>query len=171
MSGRRVLLAVVACLALVRPLLAGAAEAARWIGEDPAPPSDPEAKSVLGQVVKNKVLPKNTVRFRRRFELPSGRIAKAEARVCGLGFYELWVNGEAVDPMRRLAPNWTNPHDRVMCDAYNHGGDCPRKSSSISPCLSDAFAGRARSPRRDSRRRACETRSSGALLRRLLKCA
>lgn len=116
------MLAAVACLVLVLPLVAGAAEAARWIGEDPAPPSDPAAKSVLGQVVKNKVLPKNTVRFRRRFELPSGQIAKAEARVCGLGFYELWVNGEAADPMRRLAPNWTNPHDRVMCDAYDLTG-------------------------------------------------
>lgn len=74
---------------------------------------------MLGRKVDKAVLPKNTVWFRRVFQLPEGRIASAEVRACGLGLYELWVNGQAVDPLRRLAPNWSNPEDRVLFDTYD----------------------------------------------------
>ena len=110
---------VVGLALLAVGLLTSVAEGACWIGEDPEPQFDRAAQNLVGRAVKKQILPKNTVRFRRAFDLPTGQIVSAQARVCGLGFYELWANGSPADPMRRLAPNWSNPDDRVLFDVYD----------------------------------------------------
>lgn len=51
-------------------------------------------------------------RLRKIFDLPTGEIASARVRVCGLGLYELWVNGARADETRVLSPGWSNPNHR-----------------------------------------------------------
>ena len=93
---------------------------ARWIGEDPAPDYDRRAVNLLGyRNSTTNSLAKNTVRLRRLFSLERGRIVSAEARVCGLGHYQLWVNGNPVDEDRVLAPGWSRPEHRILFDRYD----------------------------------------------------
>ena len=54
--------------------------------------------------------------FRRRFTLT--RRQTAEITVCGLGFYELYINGEKITK-GRLAPYISNPDDVVYYDKYD----------------------------------------------------
>lgn len=54
--------------------------------------------------------------FRRRFTL--SRRQSAEVTVCGLGFYELYINGEKITK-GRLAPYISNPDDVVYYDKYD----------------------------------------------------
>ena len=55
--------------------------------------------------------------FRRSFKL-SAKPDKAEILICGLGFYDLFVNGEKVTK-GYLAPYISNPDDIVYYDNYN----------------------------------------------------
>ena len=63
-------------------------------------------------------LPKRCPRFRKTFALGPGPISRAEVRVSGMGFYELWVNGRKADPLRVLAPGVTGG-GRVLADCYD----------------------------------------------------
>ncbi len=58
-------------------------------------------------------------RLRKIFDLPTGEIASARVRVCGLGLYELWVNGARADETRVLSPGWSNPNRQVLFDCYD----------------------------------------------------
>ena len=115
----------------------------RWIGEDPAPAYNPAQTGLLGLREKAEPpLPKNTVRFRRIFDLPAGTIVSAEAKVCGLGFYELWANGRPVDPDRLLAPGWSRPEHRLLYDRYDltqalRAGEANALGLWVSPGYSD----------------------------------
>ena len=55
--------------------------------------------------------------FRRSFKL-SAKPDKAEILICGLGFYDLFVNGEKVTK-GYLAPYISNPDDIIYYDNYN----------------------------------------------------
>ena len=54
--------------------------------------------------------------FRKKFHFTQGK--KAEIRICGLGFYELYVNGINVTK-GRLAPYITNPDEALYYDDYD----------------------------------------------------
>ncbi len=59
----------------------------------------------------------NAPAFRRSFHLPS-RPELAEILICGLGFYELFVNGERITK-GLLAPYISNPDDYTVFDKYD----------------------------------------------------
>ena len=65
------------------------------------------------------VLPKNASRLRCTFALKDKPVRHAVASVCGLGFYELWLNGRKADPTRVLAPGWTSPERASLFDTYD----------------------------------------------------
>ena len=65
------------------------------------------------------ILPKNAPRVRRTFALKDKPVRHAYASVCGLGFYELWLNGRKADPSRVLAPGWTDPGRAALFDTYD----------------------------------------------------
>lgn len=54
--------------------------------------------------------------FRKRFHFTKGKTA--EIRICGLGFYELYINGVNVTK-GRLAPYITNPDEALYYDDYD----------------------------------------------------
>lgn len=54
--------------------------------------------------------------FRKKFLFNKGK--KAEIRICGLGFYELYINGVNVTK-GRLAPYITNPDEALYYDDYD----------------------------------------------------
>ena len=54
--------------------------------------------------------------FRKKFHFNKGK--KAEIRICGLGFYELYINGTNVTK-GRLAPYITNPDQALYYDDYD----------------------------------------------------
>lgn len=57
--------------------------------------------------------------LRRSFE--AGEVKEASATVCGLGFYELFLNGERITK-GRLAPYISNPDDILYYDRYDLTG-------------------------------------------------
>lgn len=97
--------------------LAGGFGDAVWIGENPQSAFEDRSAGLLGERCAE-VLPKDCPRFRRIFALPAKTVKSAEICVCGLGFYELWLNGAKADPRRILAPGWSDPHHRVLFDVY-----------------------------------------------------
>ena len=58
----------------------------------------------------------NAPYFRKRFTFTKGKNAKI--RICGLGFYELYINGKNVTK-GRLAPYITNPDESLYYDDYD----------------------------------------------------
>jgi alpha-L-rhamnosidase len=58
----------------------------------------------------------NAPYFRRVFTFKKGKEAKI--RICGLGFYELYINGENVTK-GRLAPYISNPDEALYYDDYD----------------------------------------------------
>ena len=65
------------------------------------------------------ILPKSCPRLRRTFALADKPIASAIASACGMGFYELWLNGRKADPTRVLAPGMTQPSRALLFDTYD----------------------------------------------------
>ncbi len=66
-----------------------------------------------------KTIPKNCPRLRKNFALADKPIASAVASACGLGFYELWINGAKADPNRVLAPAMASPSRAALFDTYD----------------------------------------------------
>ncbi len=64
------------------------------------------------------ILPKTAPRLRKTFVLASKPIRQAIASACGLGFYELWINGAKADPTRVLAPGMTTGR-ATLFDTYD----------------------------------------------------
>ena len=64
-------------------------------------------------------IPKNCPRLRKTFPLADKPVASAVASACGLGFYELWVNGAKADPSRVLAPAMASPDRAALFDTYD----------------------------------------------------
>lgn len=91
---------------------------AKWIGESPTPAGVHGTWLQLGAKV-SESLPKNAIIVRKNFALRKTAVRRGTAYVCGLGFYELRLNGAAVDPSRILAPGWSDPRQRVLYDEYD----------------------------------------------------
>lgn len=102
---------------------------AKWIGESGETNfawrlKDAElALGVTGvkghRLVLTRPLPKDCLRFRKVFPLAGKPIVKATVAVTGLGFYELWLNGRKVDPLRILSPAMTDPEIGAYYDTYD----------------------------------------------------
>ena len=58
----------------------------------------------------------NAPYFRKKFAIAKGKTAKI--RICGLGFYELYINGENITK-GRLAPYISNPDEVLFYDDYD----------------------------------------------------
>lgn len=67
------------------------------------------------------ILPKRTVRARRKFRLERPP-RQAEVVVSSPCFYELWLDGEKVDPPRVMAPSKCADPDRALEDRYDLTG-------------------------------------------------
>lgn len=148
------------CVATLAAVLVGSLFAddftgARWIGH----PDEPEtawrradaekARGVKGaeghKLLLDRPLPKNCLRLRKRFTLPKKAIRKASVAVTGMGFYELWLNGQKVDPTRVLAPAMAAPDRGVFYDVYEVGKLLSADGANalgiwLSPGYSDEFS-------------------------------
>jgi len=60
----------------------------------------------------------NMNQLRKEFPI-SGSIVQATAFISGIGYYELYVNGENVDPTRKLDPGWTTYEARVLYSTFD----------------------------------------------------
>lgn len=49
----------------------------------------------------------------------TSRIRSATAFVSGIGYYEMYLNGESVDPSRKLDPGWTSYQKRTLFASYD----------------------------------------------------
>ena len=71
-----------------------------------------------GSLLHPGAIPKNAPRLRKSFALKGTPIRSAIASACGLGFYELWINGAKADPTRVLAPGMTSG-STALFDTYD----------------------------------------------------
>jgi len=75
--------------------------------------------------------------LRRDFEL-SQMPPKAKLTICGLGFYELWINGEKIT-RGMLSPTISNPDKLVYYDAYDALPFLKQGENVIGLCLGNGF--------------------------------
>jgi alpha-L-rhamnosidase len=62
----------------------------------------------------------NMNELRKEFIVPNTNpIVSAIVYVTGIGYYELYVNGEKVDPSRKLDPGWTSYKMRVLLASFD----------------------------------------------------
>ncbi|CAF4113656.1 unnamed protein product [Rotaria sordida] len=62
----------------------------------------------------------NMNELRKEFMVPnSSPIKSAIAYICGLGYYEFYVNGNKVDPSRKLDPGWTSYEQRTLVASFD----------------------------------------------------
>jgi alpha-L-rhamnosidase len=62
----------------------------------------------------------NMNELRKEFIVPNtSPIVSAIVYVTGIGYYELYVNGERVDPSRKLDPGWTSYKMRVLLASFD----------------------------------------------------
>ena len=62
----------------------------------------------------------NMNELRKEFTVPStSPITSAIVYISGIGYYELYVNGERVDPSRKLDPGWTAYEIRTLLVSYD----------------------------------------------------
>lgn len=58
--------------------------------------------------------------LRKEFNVPNtSPIRTATVFICGVGYYELYLNGESVDPSRKLDPGWTTYEKRTLFVDYD----------------------------------------------------
>ena len=58
--------------------------------------------------------------LRKEFNASStSAIRTAIAFISGVGYYELYVNGQSVDPSRKLDPGWTTYEKRTLFVSYD----------------------------------------------------
>jgi alpha-L-rhamnosidase len=58
--------------------------------------------------------------LRKEFSIPNASpIRTATAFISGIGYYELYINGESVDPSRKLDPGWTTYEKRTLMVSYD----------------------------------------------------
>lgn len=71
--------------------------------------------------------------FRKTFEL-AGAISRARLLICGLGYYELWLNGRQVGD-RYMDPAWTDFNRRVCYVAHDVAQYLRQGTNAIGVCL------------------------------------
>lgn len=58
--------------------------------------------------------------LRKEFNVPNASpIQSATVMISGLGYYELYLNGQSVDPSRKLDPGWTTYEKRTLFASYD----------------------------------------------------
>ena len=58
--------------------------------------------------------------LRKEFTVPNtSPVKSAFAYISGLGYYEFYLNGNKVDPSRKLDPGWTTYELRTLLVAYD----------------------------------------------------
>jgi alpha-L-rhamnosidase len=58
--------------------------------------------------------------LRKEFNIPNASpIRTATVFITGLGYYELYINGQSVDPSRKLDPGWTTYEKRTLFASYD----------------------------------------------------
>jgi alpha-L-rhamnosidase len=58
--------------------------------------------------------------LRKEFNVPNtSPIRTATVFICGLGYYELYLNGQSVDDSRKLDPGWTTYEKRTLFVSYD----------------------------------------------------
>jgi alpha-L-rhamnosidase len=58
--------------------------------------------------------------LRKEFTVPNtSPIVSAIVYITGIGYYELYVNGERVDPSRKLDPGWTDYKIRTLIVSFD----------------------------------------------------
>ena len=58
--------------------------------------------------------------LRKEFNIPNtSPIKTATVFICGLGYYELYLNGQSVDDSRKLDPGWTTYEKRTLFASYD----------------------------------------------------
>ena len=122
-------LVILVVLVLLVPLGASAQDyfgGAKWIGAITRQDARiPEGRTYTGGVLKETkalwaqvdTLSRRSIVLRRSFR-PWKAIKKAELRICGLGFYELTINGEKVGSSE-LAPHWSDYDKTVFFNVYD----------------------------------------------------
>ena len=101
--------------------------------------------SLHGKSVLNRTpLPKNCPRFRKTFALQAKPIREAYASVIGMGFYELYLNGERIGDRREAAPysnfNSFLHFDTLEVTGQLHSGVPNTIGLWLSPGYSDDFS-------------------------------
>ncbi|NMC37181.1 MAG: family 78 glycoside hydrolase catalytic domain [Bacteroidales bacterium] len=93
---------------------------ARWISNETIPDSLILVPGVHGNGdnLGNKALKRTTVPYFRKEFTISNKISGAYAFICGLGHYELYVNGKRIGD-RFLSPGWTNYDKTCLYNAYD----------------------------------------------------
>lgn len=58
--------------------------------------------------------------LRKEFTIPNTSPVKAAiVYICGIGYYELYLNGKKVDPSRKLDPGWTSYEVRTLVASFD----------------------------------------------------
>ena len=84
-------------------------------------------------------LPEDSVRLRKEFVLPDKPVRRATVSVCGLGFYELYLNGEKADS-RVLAPANTPYEKRILFDTMEVGESLRPGANALGLWLAPGYA-------------------------------
>lgn len=93
-----------------------------------SPPAQASSPAAAGPLSKTE-----TVQLRKEFDLPK-EIRRAVVYVCGLGFYELHLNGRKVGD-RVLDPGWTNYRKTCLYTAYDVTAQLERGRNAIGVML------------------------------------
>ena len=115
------------------------------VGTEPQWISDTDDPKWAGDVAAQPPLPKNTIWMRRTFRTEPKEIVRASAEICGYGFCDVWINGQAADPARRLAPPVTDYRFRNLSVVYDlsafvRPGEDNTLGLWLSPGYSDDFS-------------------------------
>jgi hypothetical protein len=113
---------------------------AKWIGYEEIPDSLLLVPGVhgngnnLGEIAKKRtVIPY----FRKEFKVDK-KVSKALVFVCGLGHYELYINGEKIGD-RFLSPGWTNYQKTCYYNTFDITGNLKRGQNVIGTIVGNGF--------------------------------
>lgn len=119
---------------------------AQWIGAISRQQANiPEGRNYTGSVLKDTkalwakadTLSRRSIVLRRSFK-PWKAIKNAELRICGLGFYELAINGEKVGDSE-LAPLWSDYDKSVFFNVYDVTANLKQGDNEIRVLLGNGF--------------------------------
>ncbi|MDE2449923.1 MAG: family 78 glycoside hydrolase catalytic domain [Gammaproteobacteria bacterium] len=108
---------------------------ARWISDGPDGPTSPEPPPAINR--NPPVQPRRMPLLRREFQVEKP-LRRAVVSVCGLGQYELRVNGQRAGA-GVLAPGWTNYRRTVLYDTFEITSLLARGGNALGVMLGNGF--------------------------------
>jgi len=82
----------------------------------------------------------NMNELRKEFTVPNtSPIKSALVYICGLGYYELYVNGKNVDPSRKLDPGWTTYEKRSLLVSFDVTANITAGSNAVGVKLGNGW--------------------------------